>query len=71
FEDEFHVPQEERLSGEGWLHLFCKTYKIWEHWWHGEAGSVDLEAVEIEWQWCQKILARFKRLHNNSVMHAL
>ncbi|KIK13079.1 hypothetical protein PISMIDRAFT_119601, partial [Pisolithus microcarpus 441] len=32
---------------------------IWEHWRHGEAGSVDLEAVETEWQRCQKIMARF------------
>jgi hypothetical protein len=31
----------------GLLH-FCKTYKIKEHRRHGEAGSVDLEAVGKE-----------------------
>jgi len=31
FEDEFQVPEKERLLGEGWLHSFCKTYNIREH----------------------------------------
>ena len=48
FEEEFKVPEEERLKGEGWLHSFCKTYKIHEYRQHGEAGSVDLVAVEAE-----------------------
>ena len=59
FEEEFKVPEEERLKGEGWLHSFCKTYKIREYRRHGEAGSVDLVAVEAERQRCQKILACF------------
>ena len=59
FEDEFQVPEKERLLGEGWLHSFCKTYKIQEHRQHGEAGSVDTVAVEAERERCQKILARF------------
>ncbi|KIM60149.1 hypothetical protein SCLCIDRAFT_124876 [Scleroderma citrinum Foug A] len=59
FEDEFDVPEKERLTGEGWLHLFCKTYKIQEHQWHGEAGSVDLAAVGVEQQRCQKIMVGF------------
>ena len=59
FEDEFDVPEKERLTGEGWLHSFCKTYRIREHRRHGEAGSVDLAAVEVERQRCQKIMAGF------------
>ena len=51
--------EKERLTGEGWLHSFCKTYNVWEHRRHGEAGSVDLEAVEIEHQRCQRILSKF------------
>ncbi|KIM50827.1 hypothetical protein SCLCIDRAFT_144589 [Scleroderma citrinum Foug A] len=59
FEDEFQVPEKERLLGEGWLHSFCKTYNIREHRRHGEAGSVDTVAVEVERQRCQTTLARF------------
>jgi Tc5 transposase DNA-binding domain len=58
FEEEFGVPEKERLTG-GWLHSFCKTYKIREHRRHGEAGSVDLVAVEAERERCQKILEQF------------
>jgi Tc5 transposase DNA-binding domain len=50
FEDEFQVPEKERLTGDGWLNSFCKTYKIREHRRHGEAGSVDIVAVENEQQ---------------------
>ena len=59
FEAEFQVPEKERLTGEGWLHSFCKTYNVQEHRRHGEAGSVDLAAVEIERQLCQRILSKF------------
>jgi len=59
FEAEFQVPEKERLTGEGWLHSFCKTYNIREVRRHGEAGSVDLAAVETEHQRCQKILSKF------------
>jgi hypothetical protein len=31
FEDLFEVPEEEQLSGDGWLAPFCKAYKICEH----------------------------------------
>jgi hypothetical protein len=48
FETELQVPKEERLTGEGWVTSFCKTYKIWEHQRHGEAGSVDHGAIEEE-----------------------
>jgi hypothetical protein len=59
FEELFEVPEEEWLSGEGWLASFCKAYKIREHRHHGEAGSVDLDAVEAERKRCEKILSKF------------
>ncbi|KIK77704.1 hypothetical protein PAXRUDRAFT_165989 [Paxillus rubicundulus Ve08.2h10] len=59
FEEELQVPEKERLLGEGWLQSFCKTYKICEHWQHREAGSVDTEAVQVEREHCQKILAQY------------
>ncbi len=59
FEEEFDVPENERLSGESWVQRFCTAYKIREHRHHGEAGSVDVEAVEAEQARCQQILARF------------
>jgi hypothetical protein len=58
FEDEFDVPENERLSGE-WLQSFCTAYKIREYRWHREAGSVDIEAVDKEREHCRKILAKF------------
>jgi hypothetical protein len=48
FEGLLKVPDDERLTGDGWIPSFCKTYKIKEHKRHGEAGSVDLEEVERE-----------------------
>ncbi|KAF8578284.1 hypothetical protein K439DRAFT_1648810 [Ramaria rubella] len=48
FEDHFDVPENEWLHGEGWLAPFCKAYGIKEQQQHGEASSVDLEAVEEE-----------------------
>ncbi|KIK83360.1 hypothetical protein PAXRUDRAFT_14622 [Paxillus rubicundulus Ve08.2h10] len=59
FEGELQVPEKERLLSEGWLQSFCKTYKICEHRQHGEAGSVDTEAAQVEREHCQKILARY------------
>jgi hypothetical protein len=59
FEEEFDVPKEERLSGDGWVSSFCRTYKIREHRRHGEAGSVDLDAVAAQRIQCQKILAKY------------
>ncbi|KAF9227042.1 hypothetical protein BS17DRAFT_793639 [Gyrodon lividus] len=49
----FNVSNEEQLSGEGWLAPFCCAYKICEHCWHGEAGSVDLAAAVAERKRCQ------------------
>ncbi|OAX35098.1 hypothetical protein K503DRAFT_773844 [Rhizopogon vinicolor AM-OR11-026] len=48
FEELLEVPEDEQLSGDGWLPSFCKAYKIREHRRHGEAGSADLDAVEVE-----------------------
>lgn len=59
FEDELKVPEEERLSGDGWVSSFCKAYNIREHRRHGEAGSVDREAVKVERERCQRILAQY------------
>jgi hypothetical protein len=59
FEDEFDVPEKERLSGEAWVQSFCKAYKIREHRRHGEAGSVDSGAVEAERERCRRILAKY------------
>ena len=60
FEDRFNVPQNERLCGESWVTPFCRTYKIKEYRQHGEAGSVDLAAVEAERLRVQGILAQYK-----------
>ncbi|KIJ04375.1 hypothetical protein PAXINDRAFT_122841 [Paxillus involutus ATCC 200175] len=59
FEDEFGVPEEKRLTGDGWIAPFCRAYKIKEYRRHGEAGSVDTDAVAIERARVQKILATF------------
>ncbi|EIM83427.1 DDE-domain-containing protein [Stereum hirsutum FP-91666 SS1] len=42
------VPENERLRAGGWVQSFCKAWNLKEHRRHGEAGSVDLEAVERE-----------------------
>jgi len=59
FEDLLNVPQEERLTGDGWVASFTKTYNLREHRRHGEAGSVDLVAVEAERHRIAKVLAKF------------
>jgi hypothetical protein len=59
FEEELKVPEVERLTGDGWVASFCKTYRIREHRRHGEAGSVNTSAVEMEHKRCQKILAQY------------
>ena len=59
FEDLLGVPEEEWLSGVGWLPSFTKTYNLQEHRRHGEAGSVDLDAVAAKRQRIAKILVKF------------
>lgn len=44
FEDRMDVPEAERLKS-GWIANFSKAYGLKQHTRHGEAGSVDLEAV--------------------------
>ena len=59
FEELLKIPQEQRLKSNGWVASFCKTYGIRKIRRHGEAGSVDLEAVEAERQRLAPILAKF------------
>ena len=59
FEEEFNVPEEERLSADGWIVPFCKAYGYKERRRHGEAGSVDIEAVEAERKRIGMILATY------------
>ena len=51
FEEQFDVPELECLSGDGWILPFCKACGLKEHHRHGEAGSVDLQAVKEECKW--------------------
>jgi hypothetical protein len=48
FEEKLGVPEGERLLGDGWIAQFCRTYKLKEVRRHGEAASVNLQAVEVE-----------------------
>lgn len=59
FEDQFNVPDDERLKGDGWLPKFKKAYNIKEYRRHGEAGSVDLAAVEAERARVKTVLAKY------------
>ncbi|KAG6855876.1 hypothetical protein H0H87_009793 [Tephrocybe sp. NHM501043] len=59
YEEAFEVPDDEHLLSDGWISSFCRTYKIKEHRRHGEAGSVDLAAVEVERARVQKVLAPY------------
>ncbi len=60
FEDLFNVPDAERLTGEGWVSSFCAAYNLKECRRHGEAGSVDLEAVEKECERLRTLMETFK-----------
>ena len=59
FEEQFDVPELERLPGDGWILPFCKAYGLKERRRHGEAGSVDLQAVEEERKRLGMILATY------------
>ncbi|KIJ39132.1 hypothetical protein M422DRAFT_258011 [Sphaerobolus stellatus SS14] len=59
FEEAFGVLKEERLTGDRWVPSFCRAYNIKERRRHGEAGSVDLVAVEAECIHVRAILARY------------
>jgi len=53
------VPEAERLTGDGWIAPFCRTYHIKEYRRHGEAGSVDAELVQEEQLRVGRILSTF------------
>ena len=59
FEEQFNVPESEWLLGNGWIAPFCKAHGYKEHCQHGEAGSVDLEAVEAECKWVGMIMVTY------------
>ena len=60
-EEKMGVPDAEKLKGTGWVASFCKAYNIKEHRQHGEAGSVDPEAVKQEQERIAKILSTFPK----------
>ncbi|KAF8341695.1 hypothetical protein F5887DRAFT_919047 [Amanita rubescens] len=53
------VPENERLTGEGWVMSIKKAYKLQEIRRHGEAASVDPDAVEAEREAVSKILEKY------------
>ena len=59
FEELMNIPEEQRFTGDGWIYPFCKAYKIKEYQQHGEAGSVDIRAVETERAHMGKLLSTF------------
>ncbi|KIJ46290.1 hypothetical protein M422DRAFT_250341 [Sphaerobolus stellatus SS14] len=59
FEEKFNVPMDERLSGNGWIPPFCRAYKIKEYRRHGEAASVNLDAVKVEHVCLQVLLVKY------------
>ena len=59
FEEQFDVPEVECLTAEGWIAPFCKAYGYKERRRHGEAGSVDIEAVKEERKCIGMILATY------------
>ncbi|KAF4616738.1 hypothetical protein D9613_008852 [Agrocybe pediades] len=61
FEELFNVPQEERLTGDGWIRSFCKAYNIRERRRHGEAASVDQESVKAERLRLKELLKPYQR----------
>lgn len=48
FVEEMQVLENQRLPAGQWVQSFCKVYGSKDHRHHGEAGSVDLEAVKWE-----------------------
>jgi hypothetical protein len=58
-EEKFGVLEAEQLIGDGWIAPFCKAYNIKEYRRHGEAGSVDIEAVKHERVRVGRLLSTF------------
>ncbi|KIJ51658.1 hypothetical protein M422DRAFT_157586 [Sphaerobolus stellatus SS14] len=61
FEEKLNIPMNERLSGSGWIPPFCKAYKIKEYCRHGEAASVNIEAVKVERTRLQALLSKYEK----------
>jgi len=59
FEELLNVPDNQCLSGDGWVMSFCKTYKLKEQRQHGEAGSVALQAVKAEHKHLQALMKKY------------
>ena len=59
FEEQFNVPNAERLKGDRWLNSFKRAYGLREYRRHGKAASVDLVAVEAERTRLRSILAKY------------
>ncbi|KAN0134130.1 hypothetical protein V8E53_008067 [Lactarius tabidus] len=59
FEEMLNVPENEWLSGEGWIQSFCKTYKLKEYQHHREASSAEPSAVEAERKQMQDLMKKF------------
>jgi hypothetical protein len=51
----------ERLTAEGWIAPFFKAYSYKERHQHGEAGSIDIEAVKEEHRCIGMILATYAK----------
>lgn len=66
FEEDQQVPEEQRLPAGGWVQSFCKAYGLKDHRRHGEAGSVDLEAVEQE---RARVSAICKKYHLRDILN--
>ncbi|KAJ3574251.1 hypothetical protein NP233_g1893 [Leucocoprinus birnbaumii] len=60
FEEDFNVPEAERLQSETWVSSFCSNYKMKEYKCHGEARSVDHAAVMEERKRVQAITALYE-----------
>lgn len=65
FEDLLGVPEEERLSSDGWVASFTRTYHLRGRRRHGKAASADLAAAEAELEPTAKILAKFDPKHHS------
>ena len=59
FEEMLKVLEDKQLHGVGWLSPFCRVYKIKAYRRHGEAGSVDLNAVKTERKRIQELLKKY------------
>ena len=52
FEKALNIPEEERLTGKGWIPPFCRAYKIHQIPRHGKSASVDPVIANAERKRC-------------------